>query len=357
MSKTAPGLFGQTHSNRDYTKEKTWGKNQFNSSFPASLIAYMSYKGIDPVYVCLDKKQNVIHKTITGAELFGLDPLSDSLYYGFESNYFPYNKFYTGKSERIDLVLSNRNTDTPLRGFEVKLTALPDSTTKDLTEDKYSCEIVVRPPTICFAACSICSHYSTAKAQQRLRELLAGVPLITHWEMIEEVSPHYAAIRRAVLRVMDDMTRHQSPLIIQPVWKTNGKTFRLTDDCLDAFVWSDIAVVKMCIDAPYSEADINRFQRTVIWVYKMLFDYVTYGQFDYVTIIKNQSYGTANDKAFSLPGTRSYDFLKSKELAKPRIGKNEIKNIILGGGHRFLSPERRFDAVIVNTPELFEEEI
>lgn len=250
MSKTAPGLFGQTHSNRDYTKEKTWGKNQFNSSFPASLIAYMSYKGIDPVYVCLDKKQNVIHKTITGAELFGLDPLSDSLYYGFESNYFPYNKFYTGKSERIDLVLSNRNTDTPLRGFEVKLTALPDSTTKDLTEDKYSCEIVVRPPTICFAACSICSHYSTAKAQQRLRELLAGVPLITHWEMIEEVSPHYAAIRRAVLRVMDDMTRRQSPLIIQPVWKTNGKTFRLTDDCLDAFVWSDIAVVKMCIDEP-----------------------------------------------------------------------------------------------------------
>ncbi len=41
---TVPGLFGQRHASRDYTQEKFWGKNQFNSSFPASLVAYMSYK-------------------------------------------------------------------------------------------------------------------------------------------------------------------------------------------------------------------------------------------------------------------------------------------------------------------------
>lgn len=48
-----PGLFAQDHnnSNRDYSQERYWGKNQFNSSFPASLVAYMSYKGIDPVYL------------------------------------------------------------------------------------------------------------------------------------------------------------------------------------------------------------------------------------------------------------------------------------------------------------------
>ncbi len=31
-----PTLFGLNKTNRDYTKEATWGKNQFNSSFPAS---------------------------------------------------------------------------------------------------------------------------------------------------------------------------------------------------------------------------------------------------------------------------------------------------------------------------------
>lgn len=235
------------------------------------------------------------------------------------------------------------------------MTALPDNTTKNLTEEGYSCEIVVRPPTICFVACSICSNYTTASKKDKLRGMLAGVPYITHWEMIEEVAPHYEAIKEAVLRVMRDMASHQTPIMIQPVWKTTGRNFKLADDCLDVFVWSDVATLKMCVDATYTQNDINRFQRTVIWIYKMLFDYVTFGQFDYVTIIKNQSYGTANDKAFSLPGTRSHAYLKSDELLHPRIRKEEIKNIILGGGQNFLSPERRFDAIIVNTPGLFDE--
>jgi hypothetical protein len=41
------------------------------------------------------------------------------------------------------------------------------------------------------------------------------------------------------------------------------------------------------------------------------------------------------------------------ELHHPRINKNEIKNIILGGGQKLLSPERRFDAALVASPELF----
>lgn len=39
-----PGLFGQKYSSQDYRCEDSWGKNQFNSSFPASLVAYMGYK-------------------------------------------------------------------------------------------------------------------------------------------------------------------------------------------------------------------------------------------------------------------------------------------------------------------------
>lgn len=42
-----------------------------------------------------------------------------------------------------------------------------------------------------------------------------------------------------------------------------------------------------------------------------------------------------------------------EELAKPRIEKKDIRKIILGGGQNLLSPERRFDAIIFNSPELF----
>ena len=43
----------------------------------------------------------------------------------------------------------------------------------------------------------------------------------------------------------------------------------------------------------------------------------------------------------------------SERLETPIITKAEIKNIILGGGQNLLSPERRFDAIIFNSPELF----
>ena len=86
----------------------------------------------------------------------------------------------------------------------------------------------------------------------------------------------------------------------------------------------------------------------------MLLDFVTYDTFDYKRIIRLQSYNLANDKAFALPGSKSHEFIKGKELICPRVSKYEIKNIILGGGQDLLSPERRFDAVLVNSPDIFE---
>jgi hypothetical protein len=49
----APGLFGLLSSNRDFTSRQSWGKNQFNSSFPAALLCYMGVLGIEPVYLQL----------------------------------------------------------------------------------------------------------------------------------------------------------------------------------------------------------------------------------------------------------------------------------------------------------------
>ena len=40
-----PRLFGIERSNRDYTVADTWGKNQFNSSFPLRLHVIYIQKG------------------------------------------------------------------------------------------------------------------------------------------------------------------------------------------------------------------------------------------------------------------------------------------------------------------------
>lgn len=348
-----PGLFGQKHSSRDYTKEANWGKNIFNSSFPASLVAYMSCKGVKPVYLFVDESNNLVHGKISGAELFRIDPLSEDAFYNFESGFSAFEKYYTGDREKIDLVMMNRASNESLIGLEVKLTALPDNTTKKLSEENYSCELVVRPPTICFLACSICEQFQSDEDKNFLRRILNTVPKINHWGEVSEVLPHYMKIESAIAEVAKQISARQSPLIVQPVWKM--KDGKLADDCLDVFVWSNLAVLHMCYTAgAISDSEISRFQRSLVWIYLMLKDYVDYDTFDYIRIVKDHSYGNANDKAFAIPGKSSWRLLNSPELTHPRMGKNEIRNIILGGGQNLLSPERRFDAVIVNSPDLFD---
>lgn len=316
----------------------------------------MYSKGLDPVYIKTTSDNKIVHRYISGEQLFGINPLGDEAFYNYEAGFAPYEVYYQGEREKIDLVMLNHNnTNKIYSGLEVKLTALPDNTTKSLSEEEWGTEIVMRPPTICFLACSICANYDSHKGKERLRTFLRQVPQINHWEEPEEVLNNYSRILKAILDISSDMTRKQKPLIIQPIWKTEGCKMRLQDNCLDVFVWSNLSIIQMCCtDKNDNLNKINRFNRTIIWLYKMLLDYVMYDSFDYKRIIRLQSYNLANDKAFALSGTKSHGFLAGPELLKPRVTKYEIKNIILGGGQDLLSPERRFDAVIVNSPDLFE---
>lgn len=170
MADEAPGLFGQPRgkSNRDYSLAKYWGKNQFNSSFPASLVAYMHSRGMQMVYLRIDSKLAIRHSAIAADKLLGIDPLDEQSYFSFESEFKPFNVYYTGEREKIDLVTFDRSNERDLTGLEIKLTALPDNTTKSSGEDQYGCEIVVRPPTICFLACSLCALFPGASGRDKL---------------------------------------------------------------------------------------------------------------------------------------------------------------------------------------------
>lgn len=350
-----PGLFGQKYSSRDYRFEDAWGKNMFNSSFPASLVAYMSSKGVEPVFICTDKDNTIVHKSIPATKLLGLDPLSENAYYDYEAGYFPYERYYTADTkEKIDLVMIDRSNNSPVSGLEVKLTTLPDSTTKDLPEADYGSEIVIRSPTILFVACSICSCYDSQKGKNKLHGLLNTIgEEIKNWSSPNQVIPHYHSIKSAVLKVSSDLAGKQIPLILQPIWKTDHALSDLEENCLDVFVWSNLSVIQMALREDEPEGVISRNQRTIIWIYKMLWDFSLYGRFNYTDIVNSLAYTFKTDKAFSISGKQTNPMMKCPFLENPRISKYEIKNIILGDGQKFLRPERRFDAYLVSHPELF----
>lgn len=346
----ASSLFGLSRSNRDFSQSDAWGKNQFNSSFPAALCCYMAHLGLPAKYLSIQKQQYTIAH-IAMNEVLGGDYTNEDMYFGFESVYTPYQPYVVGSLPRTDLVTQDTRQNKCLRGLEIKLTALPDNVTCDAEAQYFGSEIVVRPDSIVYLACSIIA------SRINLADLLDKHSIqILDWTDAAEVIPFIPTISAVIKNIALSLEVTQQPFLIQPIWKTKGKSPQLSDDCLDCFVWSNAGFTYFISQVVRTESiqTITRMMRTIVWLYKMLLDYVDNTHFNHKVIVDTLSYNTKNDKAFACSGSVTNPYMRCDALNSPRIHKNQIKNIILGGGQSLLSPECRFDAIIYNSPDLFE---
>ena len=352
MPRTAtPSLFGLTHSNRDFSKPEAWGKNQFNSSFPTALCCYFESKGLTANYLQFQDSQFAI-KQISINDLFQSNPLSATTFFSFETSFSAYDQYSVGHIPRTDLVVS-KTGDRPeqVAALEIKLTALPDSTTCDLGENDYGSELVVRPDTIFYLAAGLAHHNKHLLA----RHFAADPVILSDWSDPGEVLAAFETIHAKMNAFLRDPGLVEIPNIVQPIWKTNGKSANLAEHCLDVFAWSTAGFLYFLLQiaSVASNKAISRPQRSLIWSYKMLLDIAQNGQTNYQDTIDHLSFNTKNDKAFAASGVVTRSYMRNDNLLRPRIHRDEIKSIILGGGQNMLSPERRFDAIIVSSPDLF----
>ncbi|QBC44589.1 HindVP family restriction endonuclease [Iodobacter fluviatilis] len=349
MDAVVPSLFGLKKTNRDFTNKDSWGKNQFNSSFPAAMCCYLSSKDISSNYLSINNGIFSVN-SITIKEAFGIDPNGDNTFFAFEAQHSPYQKFVIGQLPRTDLVIQEIHSGECLSGLEVKLTALPDNSTHSLSENLYGSEIVVRPDSIVYLACSL-----AASLGDNLHKLIPDIK-ISDWTDPKLVLEKIDIIVSSVRSICFSDFLSQKPFLIQPIWKTKGKQPELTENCLDIFIWSDAGFSYFLTEIACSKTDaksITRQTRTVIWLFKMLRDIKANGHFNAEEVIDKLSFNTKNDKAFASNGSVTNKYMRCDRLSTPIIKKTEIKNIILGGGQDLLSPERRFDAILFNTPGLF----
>lgn len=349
MTEVQPGLFGLNYTNRDFSLKETWGKNQFNSSFPASLCCYLAAKKTKANYLAIGSGQ-FQSQLIDINDVFRIPFNSDDLYFAFEAQHTPFQKYVVGTLPRTDLVIQRKSNGECLAALEVKLTTLPDNTTCHNLDSDYGSEIVVRPDTIVYLACSIASCLGKS-----LNSLIEEIP-ISDWSKSFQVLPKINTIVKTIQSISVRLQDKQEAFLLQPIWKTQGKSPKLSNNCLDVFIWSNAGFCYFISDIANDNPNANnitRQTRTTIWLYKMLLEIKTNSNFNYKNIIDSLSYNTKNDKAFASAGNVTNRYMKCARLTQPIIKKEEIKNIILGGGQNLLSPERRFDAIIFNSPELF----
>ena len=84
MTEQQPNLFGLKNSNRDFTNKKSWGKNQFNSSFPASLCCYLDSMDKQACYIKIESGIFSIGE-IPISDVFGISPSDQNVFFAFET--------------------------------------------------------------------------------------------------------------------------------------------------------------------------------------------------------------------------------------------------------------------------------
>jgi len=351
-----PSLYGIQRSNRNFADPYYWGKNQFNSAFPVALACYMREREIPLVYIKFRDELSTEVTELPVSDVLGSNKNSSDLFFSFETRLDAFRRYAHDDIPAIDLVVCDMTREAQIRPLEIKLTTLPDNTTERLDENNYGAEIVIRSATTRYMALSMAQ--SVANQRERVRAIFEPVfATLRDWDS-KEVMHRLAPRALTALEVfLCEFRDFQRPLLMQPLWKTKGKSPQLADDCLDIFVWSDFALTHLFLDSARVAAagnGITRQLRAALRLSRFLYEFSCSGIVHQAPIYDGMTYDLQNDKEFAISGTKSRGLMGCDRLRKLAIRKDEIKNIILGGGHKHLSPERRFDAILYFSSDLFE---
>jgi hypothetical protein len=341
-----PSLYGIEHSNR--AKNDFWGKNQFNSSFPVALACYMRDKGIKPVYISLSPDFEIINSEVPFDDIFRTKLSNRELNFCFESKFEPYQVFSREDIGGIDLVIKDMqdNFITPL---EIKLTVIPDHSTVDDVDENWGSELVIRPATTKYAALGIVQ--SVEKRLEDIREIFEPVCAdIQHWSNKHEIANKTAALVGALNTFEKEFIQYQKPLLMQPIWKTKGQSPILDDNAFDIFVWSDFALSRLFIESARGIAsNITRTTRSTARLARILYEISVQRKTNIYQIYTEMAFEHQTDKEFAMNGGITRNYMKSVRRHTPIMNKERLSDIILGGGEKLLSPERRFDQTVYFT--------
>lgn len=350
MPGDSPGLYGITPENSSRSGADLWGKNQFNSTFPLALCLYMRDQGLQPISVVLDGGQFVRDE---GRWAMGqvVGEAEDHPCYHFEAAYEPYENLSTKGTDKIDLVVAvNGSHCQPL---EVKLTVTPDSETAQLPEDSWAPEIVIRPVTSAYAMMGVTQSLRTDEAckSSALRAIRRAYDAISSsgWNNPTEIESNRELLCDSLSEALAIAEPLQKPFLLQPVWRTLGQSLALSEQCLDVFVWSDVAMVQLPIipGRLHNPRGISRSTREVARHVQAMRQLLLGEAYDYEGIYKGDGLGTQTDKSFAMPGRTSRDYMEHEVLDAPRLPPSVLQEVILGNGHLQLKPERRFDAAVL----------
>lgn len=344
------GLFGISHSNR--TADDHWGKNCFNSSFPAATANYMFAHNVSAIYIKLDEvdgELKVVSSTIPIKEVFNSGARNlDDLFFSFESVYQPYQQYSFDAVDGIDLVIKD-TAGNFLSPLEVKLTVLPTSATSNKPESEWGSELVVRSATTSYCALGM---FDSVKDHARdVREIFEDAcSSIQMWDNDYEMTHKMPQLIAAINQFERTYLTHQKPLLMQTLWKTQGQSPILSEQAFDIVIWSDYAFSRLFLDGSDEPAStMKRGMRASARMARCLWELSKSGKIRVVDIYRQMAFGNQTDKEFAVGGSQWRKYVTTDRITNLALNKDVVNEIIEPGYIDRLMPERRFDQTLYFT--------
>ena len=344
------GLYGIEHSNR--AVDDHWGKNCFNSSFPAAMASYMMEHDIPAVYIKLEDiggELKTVPTEISLRDVFRCGTKSATeLSFNFETVFAPYQQYSFDAIDGIDLVIKDLDGNF-LSPLEVKLTVLPTDSTSRQPEDKWGCELVVRSATTSYCALGM---FDAVKDDAReVREIFEDAcSSIQMWDNDYEMTHKITRISQSIDAFERKYLNRQKPLLMQTIWKTQGKSPLLAEQAFDIVIWSDYAFSRLFVDASYEVTPtMSRPMRASARLARCLWELSKSGKIRVVDIYRQMAFGNQTDKEFAIGGSKWRQYVTAERIIHPILRKNVVNEIIQPGYIEKLSPERRFDQTLYFT--------
>lgn len=310
----------------------------------------MRDKGVNAKYLVLNEHLKVVVQEIPFETVFNTDLPNEKIYFDFESKYLPYQKFSYDDIGAIDLTVKDQKGKF-LRPLEIKLTVLPDNSAHQFAESKWGSELVVRPASTKY--CALGAAETCSKKFKSIREIIEPVcHNIRDWGNEFEIIAKMPNILDAINDIQRLFLNKQKPFLLQPIWKTKGKNPILSKNAFDIFVWSDFALSRLFLDSSKNNLKKNKVMRQTrssTRLARFLYQISASGKSNLNSIYTEMAFNHQTDKEFSVNGGITRKHMISDELKRPRIKSSELKSIILNGGEKKLSPERRFDQTVYYT--------
>lgn len=344
------GLFGLFHSNR--CADDHWGKNCFNSSFPASLASYMLEHSIPAIYIKLEEVDDaltVVPSEISIRDVFNCnDLLLSDLNFCFESVFEPYQQYSFDSVDGIDLVVKDTRGNF-LSPLEVKLTVLPTSATSHKPERQWGSELVVRAATTSY--CALGMFDSIKDDSRQVREIFEeACSSIQMWDNDYEMTHKMPSLISSVNTFQKRYHDRQKPLLMQTLWKTQGQSPVLSEQAFDIVIWSDYAFSRLFLDGSDEAATtMKRGMRASARLARCLWELSKSGKIRVVDIYRQMAFGNQTDKEFAVGGSQWRKYVTTDRIVNLALNKEVIHEIIEPGYIERLMPERRFDQTLYFT--------